>query len=78
MDDDQHEDDFDLGDGTAETEATVHCPYCGEDVEISLDPGSGDAQEYIEDCAVCCRPWNVSVSYDVEGIAEVTVTAIDE
>lgn len=78
MDDDQHEEEFDLGDGTAETEATVICPYCGEEVEITLDPGSGDAQEYIEDCAVCCRPWNVSVSYDVEGKAEVTLTAIDE
>jgi hypothetical protein len=78
MDEDSFDDDFELGDGTAETEATVSCPYCGEEVEIALDPGSGGAQEYVEDCAVCCKPWSVSVSYDVEGKAEVSVTALDE
>jgi hypothetical protein len=42
--------DFPLGDGTAETEASVLCPYCGETVEIGIDPGSGPRQEYVEDC----------------------------
>ncbi|HCH77677.1 MAG TPA: CPXCG motif-containing cysteine-rich protein, partial [Pseudomonas sp.] len=32
-----------------------HCPYCGEPVEAVLDLSAGD-QQYIEDCAVCCRP----------------------
>ena len=32
---------FPLGDGTAEIDAVVHCPYCGEINEIALDPGSG-------------------------------------
>ena len=40
------------------------CPYCGEIVEIALDPGSGSRQEYVEDCQVCCRPWQVFVVYD--------------
>lgn len=31
------------------------CPYCGEPVEAVLDLSAGD-QQYIEDCAVCCRP----------------------
>ena len=31
------------------------CPYCGEPVEALLDLSGGD-QQYIEDCAVCCRP----------------------
>ena len=35
------DEDFPLGDGTAETEALVVCPYCGEENEIALDPGSG-------------------------------------
>jgi hypothetical protein len=56
----------------------VWCPYCGEPVEIGLDPGSGTTQEYVEDCAVCCRPWQVSVQYDGEGSAHVRVTALDE
>ncbi len=35
--------------------AFYDCPYCGEEVETSLDLSGGD-QQYIEDCAVCCRP----------------------
>ena len=31
------------------------CPYCGEWVNALLDLSAGD-QNYIEDCAVCCRP----------------------
>src|SRR3989441_10382496 len=40
-----------------ETEADVTCPHCGETMTITLDPGGGRAQEYVEDCQVCCRPW---------------------
>jgi hypothetical protein len=36
--------------------AVVHCPHCGERIDTFPDPGGGDDQEYIEDCAVCCRP----------------------
>ena len=70
--------DFPLGDGTADTEGTVSCPYCGERVEISLDPGSGPQQQYVEDCQVCCQPWQVFVSYEPDGSANVTVLALDE
>jgi hypothetical protein len=68
---------FPLGDGTADTGATVSCPYCGEAVEIVLDPGSGTRQRYVEDCEVCCRPWEVSVAYADDGSAEVRVAAAD-
>jgi hypothetical protein len=77
-DDDTLDEEFPLGDGTADTEATVSCPYCGEEVEISIDPGGGEAQQYVQDCEVCCQPWRLSVSYDVEGRAEVSATALDE
>ena len=69
---------FPLGDGTVEVEATVVCPYCGETVEIGLDPGSGNSQDYVEDCQVCCQPWRVSVHYREDGSASVTATALDE
>ena len=71
--DDFLDEEFPLGDGPAETEATVLCPYCGEINEIALDPGSGTQQEYIEDCQVCCRPWRVFVTYLPDGTAEVAV-----
>lgn len=69
--------DFPLGDGTADTVATVVCPYCGEENEIGVDPGSGDSQDYIEDCQVCCRPWLMYVKYARDGTAEVEVYASD-
>lgn len=42
---------------------TVDCPYCGEAIELVIDD-SVEQQEYVEDCSVCCRPINVSVSVD--------------
>ena len=70
------DEEFPLGDGTVDTEATVVCPYCAEVVAIALDPGSGAVQEYIEDCPVCCQPWTVRVSYH-DGAAEVAVRALE-
>ncbi len=69
---------FPLGDGTADTSAVVMCPYCGEANEVGVDPGSGDAQDYVEDCQVCCRPWRVSVHYTADGRADVTAVPLDE
>ena len=68
---------FPLGDGTAETEAIVYCPHCGEANEIALDPGSGADQEYVEDCQVCCRPILMYVKYGRDGSAQVEVYASD-
>jgi hypothetical protein len=70
--------DFPLGDGTADTDGTVVCPYCGEANVIALDPGSGDAQDYVEDCQVCCQPWRVSVHYRNDGSAVVRAVALDD
>lgn len=57
--------------------ATAHCPYCGEAVEVLVDPGGQSHQEYIEDCPVCCRPWRVRVAW-YDGEAVVTLEAEDE
>jgi hypothetical protein len=70
--------DFPLGDGSAAMDAVVYCPYCNESVEITLDPGSGPTQEYVEDCGVCCQPWTVSVHYRADGGADVSVMALDQ
>lgn len=75
LNDDSLDEEFPLGDGTAETDAEVRCPYCGEINEIALDPGSGSDQQYVEDCQVCCRPWNVTVHYLPDGTAEVSAHA---
>jgi hypothetical protein len=75
--DDDLDEQFPLGDGTAETGATVRCPYCGEINEIAVDPGSGSEQEYVEDCQVCCRPWRVLVQYLHDGSVEVSAQPED-
>lgn len=77
-DDSLLDDEFSDGDGVADLSGRVSCPYCGESVEITLDPGGGANQQYIEDCQVCCRPWVVSVSYDEDGTAHVFVDASDD
>ena len=61
----------------ADDTATVICPYCGEAVDLGLDPGGGAVQDYIEDCAVCCQPWQVHVHWRRSGQAEVRVEATD-
>jgi hypothetical protein len=76
-DDDFLDEEFPLGDGTADTTAQVRCPYCGEVNEIGLDPGGGVSQDYVEDCQVCCRPWRVLVTYGPDGAADVLLEPED-
>jgi hypothetical protein len=54
------------------------CPYCGEDVELAVDEGGGTEQSYVEDCPVCCRPWQVSVTGDPESGWSATLRTSDE
>jgi Cysteine-rich CPXCG len=55
----------------------IQCPYCGERIEILVDPSSGD-QRYIEDCQVCCRPISIDVWIDADDNAHVTVAGENE
>ena len=45
---------------------TLHCPYCGESFETSVDCSAG-SQAYVENCAICCRPIEVHVRVDDAG-----------
>jgi hypothetical protein len=38
---------------------SVTCPYCGEEVEIYLEPDV--LGTLVQDCEVCCNPWRVHV-----------------
>lgn len=75
--DDDLDDEFPLGDGVADTAAEVWCPYCGEASEIAVDPGGGSLQHYVEDCPVCCRPWQVTVHFAFDGTVTVACDADD-
>lgn len=51
--------------------AFVTCPYCFESMEIWLDPDSSGSM--VQDCEVCCNPWDVYISRDEEGFPSVDV-----
>ncbi|MCG9709831.1 CPXCG motif-containing cysteine-rich protein, partial [Pseudoalteromonas sp. Isolate3] len=58
------------------TEKRITCPYCGEQIEILLDPADLD-QQYIEDCQVCCKPINFLVFESIDQELSVTVSSDD-
>ncbi|MEQ1759766.1 MAG: CPXCG motif-containing cysteine-rich protein [Vicinamibacterales bacterium] len=43
-----------------DSEFSVTCPYCGEEIEIYLEPDVRGV--LIQDCEVCCNPWRVHVT----------------
>ena len=53
--------------GVMEDCLSLQCPYCGEPVELQIDIGGGPRQEYVEDCPVCCRPWQVGAWIQDDG-----------
>ena len=55
----------------------IECPYCGEVISLLLDTSAG-SQRYIEDCHVCCRPIEVRVSVDDDGMVAVDAWGQDE
>jgi hypothetical protein len=46
-------------------DAVVQCPYCWEEIELSVDLSGGSAI-YTEDCPVCCQPMTVRLEVDDE------------
>ena len=58
-------------------EVEIDCPYCGERIILLVDSSAGN-QDYVEDCQVCCRPINLFVAIDEEGLPQVNVRREDE
>ena len=54
------------------SQENVSCPYCGESIEVLIDPQEAE-QQYIEDCQVCCKPIVFSISTSVNGDLSVSV-----
>jgi hypothetical protein len=52
----------------------VTCPYCGEEVEIYVEPDVRGS--FVQDCEVCCNPWRVRVS-TADGERDVYLTRAD-
>ena len=54
---------------------TVQCPYCWEHIEIEVE-ARNEAQSFIQDCSVCCRPIQFEVTMGDEGV-EVSASRSD-
>lgn len=48
-----------------ETLFLVVCPYCGEEVEIYVEPDMRGT--VVQDCEVCCNPWRLRIR-DEDGV----------
>ncbi|MFP4520922.1 MAG: CPXCG motif-containing cysteine-rich protein [Fibrobacterota bacterium] len=58
-------------------EKEIQCPYCGETINVLIDPSVPD-QDYIEDCRVCCRPIRFNVKIISSEDVSVFVSAENE
>jgi hypothetical protein len=52
----------------------VDCPYCGETVEIYLEPEIEGS--LVQDCEVCCNPWQLRVWIE-DGERQLSVSRAD-
>lgn len=55
----------------------VTCPYCGEPGTITVGEEE-EAAEFVQDCPVCCRPWQVRIKIRRDGSADVSIHAEGE
>lgn len=58
-------------------EDLVHaqCPYCGSWQDLVLDPWSSG--QMVEDCEVCCQPWEMTVVRSRSGTVTVRLSRMD-
>jgi hypothetical protein len=51
----------------------VVCPWCGAEQDLFLEPsGQSSVEEFVEECAECCRDFEVRVEYDAAGTPHVS------
>jgi len=56
----------------------IICPYCWENFSISAEPETGDGQEWVIDCEICCRPVRVVLTMGEDGQMHTHVRAENE
>jgi len=60
-----------------EPDCEFECPYCGEINNVRLDVTGGSRQAFIQDCAVCCQPINITAQFENEELIELSVERQD-
>jgi hypothetical protein len=52
-------------------ECWVQCPFCHEEQLLVVDPQT--VGSFVQDCDVCCRPWQVYVARNEDGELDVMI-----
>jgi hypothetical protein len=59
--------------GIQTTGDEILCPWCGARQDLFLEPsGQSSVEEFVEECAECCRDFEVRVEYDPDGTPHVS------
>ena len=53
----------------------AQCPYCAAWQEVLLDPES--VGKMVQDCEVCCEPWDMTVVRSRSGALSVRLLRMD-
>jgi len=53
----------------------AQCPYCGAWQELILDPESQGTM--VQDCEVCCEPWEMTVTRARSGAVSVRLERVN-
>lgn len=53
------------------------CPYCLAEISMLIDP-SINAQQYIEDCEVCCNPMELRIELEEGEIISFEARSIEQ
>ena len=53
----------------------AQCPYCGSWQELVLDPGTYG--KMVQDCELCCQPWDMAVTRSRSGAVTVRLLRMD-
>jgi len=40
------------------------CPHCSGGNSVKLDVSGGSKQSFIQDCEVCCKPFQITVQFE--------------
>lgn len=58
-------------------DCAIRCPYCDEEISVCVDCSAG-TQDFIEDCAVCCRPIELHAEVESERLLALQVRRDDD
>jgi len=64
--------------GFMEIEHVFSCPFCNAEISVLLDVSEDGAQEYIEDCEICCRPMQLRYVSQAGELVEFEAMSADE